>query len=145
MMYLVVWVPFGLLLIALRVGGGKDFDYRPLLSFVAGLIVTGAGFVSMGVFFSSLTRNQIVSAVLTFSGMLSLTFIFLVEMYLQNSPRPADPNSTSMVVLKHMSYIDVWIDTLRGQLVPKFLVFPASMTVFYLFLSVKVLEARKWL
>ena len=46
--------------------------------------------------------------------------------------------------MKHISYIDVWIDTLNGKLVPKFLLFPLSATIVCLFLSVKVLESRKW-
>ena len=43
-----------------------------------------------------------------------------------------------------MSYIDVWFDTLDGRLVPRQLIFFVSMTLVWLFLSVKVLEARKW-
>ena len=31
--YLFLWVPWGLFLVALRVEGGREFDYRPLLSF----------------------------------------------------------------------------------------------------------------
>ena len=47
-------------------------------------------------------------------------------------------------ILLHVSYLDLWTETLQGKLVPKFLLFPSSLTVFSLFLSVKVLEARKW-
>jgi ABC-2 type transport system permease protein len=139
-MYLVMWVPFGLFLIYLRIAGQESFDYRPLFSFAIGLSVTTAAFISMGVFFSSLTRNQIASGVLTFAAMLSLTLIFLAN-GLVNS---FSPSSAWVTVLKHMSYIDVWIDTLDGRLVPRQLLFFASMTVIWLFLSIKVLEARKW-
>jgi ABC-2 type transport system permease protein len=139
-MYLVMWLPFGLFLIYLRIAGGSPFDYRPLFSFTIGLMMTTAAFVSMGVFFSSLTRNQIASAVLTIAGMLSLTLIFLVNGLLHR----LIPSSAWVSVLKHMSYIDVWIDTLDGRLLPRQLLFFASLTVVWLFLSVKVLEARKW-
>jgi len=44
----------------------------------------------------------------------------------------------------HISYLDVWNTTLEGKLVPKFLLFHASLAVFWLFLTTKVLESRKW-
>lgn len=139
-MYLVMWVPFGLFLVYLRFAGQAPFDYRPLFSFLIGLTVTTAAFISMGVFFSSLTNSQIASGVLTFGGMLSLTLIFLITGLLNRQMA----GSAWVTVLKHMSYIDVWIDTLDGKLVPRQLLFFASMAVIWLFLSVKVLEARKW-
>jgi ABC-2 type transport system permease protein len=139
-MYLVMWLPFGLFLIFLRIAGGSDFDYRPLFSFTIGLIVTTAAFISMGVFFSSLTRSQVASGVLTFAAMLALTLVFLVSSVLSSLL----PSSAWVTVLKHISYIDVWIDTLDGRLLPRQLLFFASMAVVWLFVSVKVLEARKW-
>jgi ABC-2 type transport system permease protein len=137
LMYLIIWVPFGLFLIAFRVMGGTDFDYRPLLSFFVGLVLTGAAFVSLGVLFSAMTRNQITSGVLTFSAMLTLTLVFLFQRVMALS-------SAWEVFLKHISYIDVWIDTLDGKLTPKYLLFPVSLTIFCLFLTTKILEARKW-
>ena len=139
--FLATWVPFGLLLLALRIEGGKPFDYRPLLSFFVGLCFTGAGFVSMGLFFSSLTRNQIISGILTLVGMVALTLIFLFNMMLQRLKGPDTPWAT---VLTHISYLDIWVDTTDGKLVPRLLLFYFSMTIAWLFLTVKVLEARRW-
>jgi ABC-2 type transport system permease protein len=139
-MYLVMWLPFGLFLIFLRLAGGSDFDYRPLFSFTVGLMVTTAAFISMGVFFSSVTRSQVASGVLTFAAMLALTLVFLVNGMLSGLM----PSSAWVTVLKHISFVDVWIDTLDGKLLPRQLLFFASMAVVWLFVSVKVLEARKW-
>jgi hypothetical protein len=135
-MFLFVWIPFILFLVALRVDGGQPFDYRPLFSFFVGLAITGAGFVGMGMFLSSLTRNQIVSGVLSLVGMLILTATYFLQRLLQGT--------VWVNVAQHMSYIDVWFDTLDGKLVPVRLLFFGSMAIFGLFLSVKVLEARKW-
>jgi ABC-type transport system involved in multi-copper enzyme maturation permease subunit len=139
-MYMVMWLPFGLFLIYLRIAGGSEFDYRPLFSFSIGLMATSAAFVSMGVFFSSLTRNQVASGMLTCAGMVALTIVFLVQSMLNSLM----PSSAWVAVLKHVSYIDVWIDTLDGRLLPRQLLFFVSMTVVWLFGSIKVLEARKW-
>jgi ABC-type transport system involved in multi-copper enzyme maturation permease subunit len=139
-MYLVVWSPFGLYLLALPLSGAPAFDYRPLISFFVGLCVTGAAFISMGLFFSSLSKNQIISGVLTFAGMLGLFIVAIIRerIFGQN------PGSPWYQVLMHISYLDVWNTTLEGKLVPKFLLFHASSAVFWLFLTTKVLESRKW-
>jgi ABC-2 type transport system permease protein len=141
LMFWVVWVPFFLFLLALYVLGGSPFDYQPLLCFFVVLTLTGGMFVSMGLFFSSLTRNQIVGGVLTFAFTLILTFVFFIKMFVGRTP---DDPSAWATVLNHISYIDVWESALRGVLVPKYLVFYVTMTVLWLFLSIKVLEARKW-
>lgn len=135
--FMAVWVPWGLFLVALRVLGGEPFDYRPLLSFFIALAATGAGFVSMGLFFSSLTRNQIAAAILTFVGMLGLTMLFFAK-------RSMAPESTGFIVLKYVSYIDLWIDSLEGTLSLRHLMFHVSAAILWLFLTVKVLEARRW-
>jgi ABC-type transport system involved in multi-copper enzyme maturation permease subunit len=139
--FLVTWVPFGLLMVALRIEGGKPFDYRPLLSFSVGLCIIGAGFVSMGLFFSSLTRNQIISGLLTLVGMVLLSMIFVINYLLKDAKGPDTPWAT---VLTHISYLDIWVDTTDGKLVPRLLLCYLSMTIAWLFLTVKVLEARRW-
>jgi hypothetical protein len=55
-----------------------------------------------------------------------------------------DKESAWRTVLSHVSYVTVWVDAVEGHLIPKYLVFHLSAAVFWLFLSIKVLEARKW-
>ena len=136
--FLLLWVPWGLFLLALRVMGGQALDYRPLLSFLIALGCTGAGFIAMGLFFSSITRNQIVSAVLTFVGMLVLTAVVLGPRLIGN------PDSPWVSVMNHASYINLWAESLDGKLEFKFPVFHLSAAALWLFLTVKVLDARKW-
>ncbi len=137
--FLLIWAPFAIYLLSLRIAAGKDFDYRPLLSFLVTLIVTGANFVGMGLFFSSLSRSQIVGFLLAFVGMLVLTFLVVFEYYSRSSN-----NTAWEAVLHHISYYDAWNSAIDGKLQPKLLIFPATMTVMWLFLTTKVLEVRKW-
>ncbi|MFO0845357.1 MAG: ABC transporter permease [Gemmataceae bacterium] len=134
--YLVMWLPSVLFLLAIPLAGGNAFDYRPLLSFAVVILVTGGAFVSMGLFFSSLTKSQIASFVLTFAGMVALMVVFFAGQ--------ATRDSAWETVLKHVSFLDLWFSTLEGKIVPRFLLFWASMTVLFLFVTVKVLESRKW-
>jgi ABC-2 type transport system permease protein len=135
--YMLVWCVWLVFLIALRIETGKPFDYRPLLTFYLGLAITGASFVSMGVFFSTLTKNQIIAAALTFLGMVTMIAFYLIS-------RSLPPESTKQTILSHLSFVDLWIDTLKGQLHIRDMVIHGSMAVFWCFLSVKVLEARRW-
>ena len=136
--FLLCWLPSGLFLIGVQVEAGVGFDYRPLLSFYAALAVCSAAFVAWGMFFSALTANQIVAAVLTFM----LMMVFLVSYFVVREVEDLDPNLQTF--LTRLSFIHLWGDSLRGQLPVRDVLVWASAAVFGLFLSVKVLEARKW-
>jgi ABC-type transport system involved in multi-copper enzyme maturation permease subunit len=140
--FMLVWMPWGICLIAFRVEGGQQFEYRPLLIYYLMLACTGAGFLSMGLFFSSLTRNQIVAAILTFMGMLFLTVLY----WAKNTLQPQQGEASGWVpLLNHASYLDLWISSLLyAEITPKFYVFHLSAAVFWLFLTIKVLESRRW-
>ena len=137
--FMLTWVPCGLYLIALRVEAGNPFDYRPLLSFYIALGAQGLAFVGMGLFFSTLTRNQIVAAVLTFAGMM----LFLATYLIKAQASPLLPPLLQTVAGK-LSFIHTWQEALGGRLPLRDVVVFASLGLFGLFLSVKVLETRKW-
>jgi ABC-2 type transport system permease protein len=135
--YMLIWSVWLVFLLDLRIEVGKLFEYRPLISFYLMLLVTGAAFVSMGVFLSSLTRNQIVAAALTFVGMIAWLVPYFVILDLPET-------STRYVILHHLSFIHMWIESLNGRLHLRDLFIWLSIAVFWTFLSVKVLEARRW-
>jgi ABC-type transport system involved in multi-copper enzyme maturation permease subunit len=136
--FMLVWAPWGLYLVGLRVWGGEAFDYRPLVGFAVVLLCTGASFLSMGVFFSSVTRNQLVAAVFTFVGMFVLLFFFFAQRFL--------PTSYAWVrtVMQHVSFVDLWFNVMQGRMASRDLLIYLSATVFWLFLTIKVLQVRKW-
>src|SRR5262245_50232114 len=77
--YILSWFPWFGFLVALRIYGGTEFEYRPLLSFLPVMIVTGMAFLSMGIFFSATTSNQIIAAVLTFVAMVLQWMPYLLK------------------------------------------------------------------
>jgi gliding motility-associated transport system permease protein len=135
--YLLIWAVWLVFLLDVRVEAGKPFEYRPLISFYLALAASGASFLAMGLFFSSLTRNQIVAAAMTFVGMVAWIVLFLIA-------RDLPEESTRFVVLNHLSFVTLWADSLRGRLHLPDLVIQVSIAVFFTFLTVKVLEARRW-
>jgi ABC-type transport system involved in multi-copper enzyme maturation permease subunit len=138
--FLAAWLPWGLFLVSMRIEGGAPFEYRPLLSFFIALACSGANFLGLGLFLSSLTRNQIAAAVLSFVGMVMMTGLAWGAGIVKND----FPASAWVTVLEHASYLHLWGESLLGKLAPQHLLFHISAAVFWLFLTVKVLESRKW-
>jgi hypothetical protein len=138
--YLICWLPTGLFLITLRVVGDQPFDYRPLLGYYVGLTAQGAMFIAMGMFFSSLTKNQIVSAMLTFLVMYTLLFFAILRFNPTLMPVP----EALLAVAERLSYYHMWEESLSGQLPIRDVLLSLTLAVFGLFLTVKVLESRKW-
>lgn len=135
--YLLCWVPPGLYLIGLRSAGDAPFDYRPLLSFYLVMAATGAGFVGMGLFFSSLTNNQVIAAVMTFAGMMFLLLMILADQFsiLGEGLRAG---------LMRLNFLSIWQQALAGQLAVPEVLMNLSLAGFWLFVTTKVLEIRRW-
>jgi len=135
-MYLLCWLPSVVYLVALRYAGGSPFDYRPLLAYFPAVLACGVSFVGFGVFVSSLTRNQILAAVGTFAGLFAM-FLTLLRETLSIS---ADWKN----VLAKVDYATLWGNSLTGKLPVPETCIQLSLGVFWLFLTAKVLEARRW-
>jgi ABC-type transport system involved in multi-copper enzyme maturation permease subunit len=137
--YMLTWLPWWMYLVSLRYFGRESFDYLPVLAFTLALGAISAGLLSMGLFFSSLTSNQIIAAVLTFVGVMMHLVLFFIIRYglLRNSP-------VLMEVATYVNFFNLWLNSLGGTISPRLLVFHVSVAIFFLFATVKVLESRKW-
>lgn len=135
----IAWVPWLLYLVGVGLESTNRFDTRPLLSFVFALMVTGAAFVAMGLFFSSVTPHQIVAAMLTFGAMfLLLILIFFVG----RAPGLFGPTLHSL--LGKLSYAKFWEESINGRLPLKDVVLWLSLTALWLYATWKILESRRW-
>lgn len=138
--YALMWIPSIIFLVVLRRWGAYEFDLWPLYAIYLGVLTVGAMFISIGLFFSSLTRNQIVAAILTFVVNAMIFFTFVMHYYLEQSSKFGAwaPVIKSMAVLLHM------FDLGTGKMDIKYIAFHMSVVAFMLFLTVKVVEVRKW-
>jgi ABC-type transport system involved in multi-copper enzyme maturation permease subunit len=134
--YMLLWLPCWLFLISLRYIGGEEFDYRPILSFTVAMAAISAGFLSMGIFMSSLTNNQIIAAVFTFVAVMAHLVLYIIKFQSFAAPYAE--------MLTFVNYLDFMLDSLQGIIAPRFFIFHISLAVFFLFATMKVLEARKW-
>jgi ABC-2 type transport system permease protein len=102
------------------------------------LAVISAGFMAMGLFCSSLTSNQIIAAVFAFVGMTGQLALY----FFGGSEWVRSAGLTD--VINYVNFVELWINSLQGTLAPRYLIFHASLAIFFLFATVKVLESRKW-
>lgn len=110
-------------------------DWGPIFSSYLGIILMGAVFVSVGIFASSLTENQIVAVAVTFCTLL----IFWVIGW---SSQFVGPKFSK--ILSYIWIIDHLRDFEKGVIDTKGVVFYISFCFFGLFLTNTVLESRRW-
>lgn len=138
--YLVTITPSAIFLIVLRTAGKFEFEIWPVYAVYIGMFTIGAMFLSIGLLFSSVTRNQIIAAILTFATLLLLFATFIMHWYAQRSPQ----FGVIAPVIKYIAVLPHLYELGTGKMDVKFLVFHLSVATFMLFVTVKVVEARKW-
>ena len=109
-----------------------------------GMFLLGAAFIAVGAFISSLTENQLSSAVISI-GVLLLMVIFS---FLNNL---TDSNSQEIISSYTIRFIISWFSVLsrfeyfgNGYFEFSSLVYYLSITFVFLFLTVRVYEKRRW-
>jgi ABC-2 type transport system permease protein len=135
-MYLALLIPFAIYLPFLRQFGGYELDPEPLISLGIGLTTMGMMFMSIGVAFSASTRNQVEAAVGTFVVLLSLLLITVVN-------QVVGPEAGWAEAIAFLSVYVQLSDFATGRLDLRVVMLHLSVTVFALFVAVKVLEARR--
>ena len=110
-------------------------ELLPLLCGYLGLFLMGAGFIAVGIFFSSLTENQIVAAVLTFGSLLLFWIINWAAF---------SAGGFWKDVLNYLSFFQHFDDLTRGILDTTDLVYYLSFAFFGLFLTHSVIQSRRW-
>ncbi len=110
-------------------------EITPILSGYLGLFLMGAAFIAVGIFFSSLTENQIVSAILTF-GALLLFWILNWASY--------SAGGIWKSVLNYLSFFQHFDDMTKGILDTTDIVYYISFSFLGLFLTHSVIQSRRW-
>lgn len=100
-----------------------------------GMLLLGGLFVAVGVFASSITRYQLVAAIVGIGLLSVLTFVAEITSLVW-------PNARA--ILAYMNVLAQFDVFSRGILDTSGLIFFLSTTAFFLFLSVKVVESKRW-
>jgi ABC-2 type transport system permease protein len=128
-MLLVTMIHIGILFIF------GDPEWKPIATGYLGLLMMGGCFLSMGLFISSLTRNQIVAAMATFAVFLMLWVISWISTFV---------GPTMQAVLQYLSLTDHFDDFSRGIIDTKHVIYYLSFMAFGLFLTAKSVDSERW-
>jgi len=106
-----------------------------ILSGYLGLILIASAYISIGMFASSITENQIIAAVLTFGGLLLFYVIgFLGELQ----------GGTLEKFLKEVSFANHFQDFSNGIIDVKNIVYFLIFSTFFQFITARTLESKRW-
>ena len=112
-----------------------DPDTLPVVSGYLGLLLYGAAALAIGMLGSSLSSNQIVSAVVGIAILLMLSFVNQISNIV---------TGIAAEVFDGMSMNEHILDFSRGVIDTSSVVFFLSLTAVFLFLTIRSLETRRW-
>jgi ABC-type transport system involved in multi-copper enzyme maturation permease subunit len=115
----------------------SSMDPYPALTTYLGIFLTGAMFLSIGLFVSSLVRDQLVAAILAIAC--SLPFVLAGFLKPEGQAELVDQVVYFFSVPLHFDRAFT-----RGVLDTRPLVLYVSLTALCLFLTVRSLESRRW-
>ena len=110
-------------------------EWKPIAAGYLGLLMLGGCFISVGLLFSSLTKNQIVAGILTLITLLLLWVIDWIGSF-------AGPTVESL--LSYLSLVGHTEDFMRGVIDSQHVVYYLSFITFGLFLTAKAVDAERW-
>ncbi len=101
-----------------------------------GFFLMGAAFIAVGLFVSSLTENQVISAVATFGVLLLLWLMDMIVPFIQNRH--------IVSAVQWLSILQRFQDFTLGVLSLEPIVYYISFAVAFIFLTIRVLEKKRW-
>jgi ABC-2 type transport system permease protein len=110
-------------------------DWKPVLVGFLGLLLQGGCLLAVGIFISTLTRNQIIAGGATFAVCLMLWVLDWVSAYDQ---------SAWAKVVSYLSVVTHFEPFSKGVIDTKDVIFYLSMIFFGLFLTVRSVESLRW-
>jgi ABC-2 type transport system permease protein len=138
--YMIMWLPLLVCILILRYfsRGSNLLDPGALGGTFLGIFLVGVLYMAIGCFASTLTRSQIVAAMISFA----IGLAFFLASYL------ADPftlqKTWEMEALNSICILAQMKDFARGVVDTRHIVFYLTSSAFFLFLAYRVIESRRW-
>lgn len=138
MFFLLMTMPTAAYFILLKVvaSGMAILDWRPILTGYLSLWLIGACFIAIGMFVSALTRSQVVAAVGCFVAVSIFFFLDTVRLVV--------PGAAAQEALTYLSSAQHVREFAQGIVDTRPIVLYLSLAVFFVFATVKAIEARQW-
>ncbi len=139
-LFAITWSPLLLYIVVVRhyAHDSTLLDPLTLVSTALGMLLIGGLYISMGCLASALSRSQIVAAILSYALGLGVFLLSLRAMV--STP----PSGWSARLFRYISMADHMESFAQGVVDTRCLVYYTSVTVFFLFATIKVVESRRW-
>ncbi len=138
--YAVMWLPLlGCLMVVRHYANDPvGFDAGTVASTFIGILLVGCLAISLGCCASALTRSQVTAAVI---GLVFGTSLFLVGILADHIPAQA---SWQAQALSTLAFFEQMHNFSRGLLDSRAIVLYLSLTLFFLFVTLRIVESRRW-
>jgi len=135
--FVFMWLPTAVyVFVVRRFDPGATVDMGSMLTGYAGAFLVGSFYISLGLLASSLTRNQIIAAIITFS-LICTTFVGGFVAYVARAPAIRD-------LAAYLSTIRHMMDFSRGIVDTRPIVLYTTGTILMLFATIRIMESRRW-
>ena len=135
MMGFVVLTPTALAMTLVYVVGIAEAPWYMSVTGAFGLILVAMYAYAIGLFASSLTESYLIALLISAAIVITIEALGFMAGFF---PTPIKE------ILTHMHSLNQYTPFSRGRIPLKGTIYFASLTVFFLFLTVKVLESRRW-
>ncbi len=132
--WIVIWLPT--IAYPLLLSRYSSIEAGPVMSGYLGTLGVGMMLLSVGLFFSALTKNQIVSALLAFGANMGIFLLGLSS--------SMGGSSLSDSPMEYINLFDHMLNFSRGIVDTRHLTYYGTVSVFMLFATVQILEMRRW-
>jgi ABC-2 type transport system permease protein len=138
--YLIICQPLLICALVLRYFGGAQeaFDVGLLAATGLGILLLGCLYMSLGIFASSLTRSQVTAAMISFAGGLTLFMVSFANVGGSDEAGAVASILAAINLRQHMDSFAAGIVDTRAVLLL------LSLTALFLFLTLRVVESRRW-
>lgn len=110
-------------------------DIGPIFTGYLGLVLIGAAFIAVGVFASSLTENQMISGIIAFALNLLFWIVNLIADAFQGKAKQ---------FVQSISLIQRYNNFQKGVFSLNDLIFYLSFIIFFIFLTIRVVDKKRW-
>jgi ABC-2 type transport system permease protein len=107
-----------------------------ILGNIISILLVGAAFIAIGVFVSALTENQLIAAFGTMAILLVLLLLGVASSYVNFTP--------IRLVINWLSIFTRYTPFTYGEFSFSAIIYYASITFVFLFLTVRIFEKRRW-
>jgi ABC-2 type transport system permease protein len=131
-----IMLVYALFISAAVVDSGNEFGWASVWGNTVGIILMGGVFISTGIFISSLTENQMIAAIGSIGANIVLCLFDIISSYV-----PVEAISN---VINSLSVFYKYQEFTYGIFSLKNILFFLSLIVIFNFLTMRVIERRRW-